>query len=413
MSREPRTLGVYSDGPLALVETADGERIAPDAADFPFLTFVCTVGLEFEATLLFGRVHGRVEANGRPLLPPSIVVEPLPFYESLLDVGQLVRAAPGTLRAFWRGLSNVDAVWVFGPHPFAFLLVAAAAVRRRRVVLGVRQDTLAYFRGRLPGARWKPALLAVRLWDVGFRCLGRCLSTTAVGDKLSQAYGEGRAGLLTMTVSLVRDADLVPAPPARDWTGTIELLTVGRIDREKNPLLLVDALAALRRQRPGRYRLVWVGTGPLEAAVRRRAEELGVGDVIEFAGFVPFGPELLERYRKAHLFVHVSLTEGVPAVLIEALASGTPVVATDVGGVAAMLDGGRLGLLVPPADLDALVAALVQAIEDAGGRDLRVREGLEAARAWTLDKQAERIARFIKGSAAENPIEQATGEATT
>ena len=88
MSREPRTLGVYSDGPLALVETADGERIAPDGADFPFLTFVCTVGLEFEATLLFGRVHGRVEANGRPLLPPSIVVEPLPFYESLLDVGQ-------------------------------------------------------------------------------------------------------------------------------------------------------------------------------------------------------------------------------------------------------------------------------------------------------------------------------------
>ena len=78
-----------------------------------------------------------------------------------------------------------------------------------------------------------------------------------------------------------------------------------------------------------------------------------------------------------------------------------------------MLDGGRLGLLVPPADVDALVAALVQAIEDAGGRDLRVREGLEAARAWTLDKQAERIARFIKGSAAENPIEQATGEATT
>ena len=205
--------------------------------------------------------------------------------------------------------------------------------------------------------------------------------------------------LLPMTVSLVRDADVVASPLERDWNGTIDLLTVGRIDREKNPLLLVEAVAVLEQKHPGRYRLAWAGMGPLEDAIRRRAAELGVSERIDLLGFVPFGSELLDRYRRAHVFVHVSFTEGVPAVLIEALASGTPVVATAVGGVTAALDHGRAGLLVPPANLDALVAALLSIANDQELRDRLVTHGLELARQYTLDVQTARIARFIRDSA--------------
>jgi glycosyltransferase involved in cell wall biosynthesis len=201
-----------------------------------------------------------------------------------------------------------------------------------------------------------------------------------------------------MKVSLVRDADIVDRPPERDWSAAIDLLTVGRIDQEKNPLLLVDALAALEEKHPGRYRLVWAGTGPLAAAVRRRAAELGVQDRLELLGFVPFGPDLLDRYRAAHVFVHVSLTEGLPAVLIEALASGTPIVATAVGGVPAALEHGAAGLLVPPRDVGALVRALVRLGEDAELRDRLAARGLTLARRLTLDSQAELIASFIKGA---------------
>jgi glycosyltransferase involved in cell wall biosynthesis len=394
----PRNLGIYNDGPFVLVEARDGPRVSPDPADFPFLTFACAVGNKFDSTVLFGRTGPCPDGDERLLLPREIDLVALPYYQSLLRLDQVVRATPGTARGFWRGLSRVDVVWIFGPHPFAFLLVGLALLRRRRVVLGVRQDTVAYFRGRLPSPRWKPALLAVRAWNAGFRGLARIINTTVVGDELSRRYGGERSGLLPMTVSLVRDADVVAEPPERDWTGTIELLSVGRIDQEKNPLLLVEAMASLARERPARYRLHWVGTGPLEDAVRRHATDLGVDEQIELLGFIPFGPELLERYRKAHVFVHVSLTEGVPAVLIEALASGTPVVATSVGGVAAALDQGRAGLLVPPADGLALVSALLRIVDDPDGRDRLIKRGLELARGYTLDTQAARVARFISGS---------------
>jgi glycosyltransferase involved in cell wall biosynthesis len=396
MARPPRRLGIYVDGPYAVVETPGGVRISPDAADFPFLTFACAVGSRFETTMLFGRTARADGAHAQLLLPEGVEIATLPAYESLRRLDQVLRASLGTVCGFWRGLSRVDAVWVFGPHPFSFVLVALALLRRKRVVLGVRQDTVAYFRGRLPSARWKPVLIAARLLDSSFRALARLLPTTVVGVELARRYGGERQKLLPITVSLVREADVVESPRARDWNGEIELLSVGRIDQEKNPLLLVDALAELERRFPGRYRLAWVGTGPLVEAVRHRAAALGISPRLQLLGFVPFGPGLIERYRQAHALVHVSLTEGLPAVLVEALASGTPVVATAVGGVPAALGHGDAGLLVPPDDLDALVAGVVRLSSEPELRDRRTMRGLALAHGLTLDAQAAGIARFIE-----------------
>jgi glycosyltransferase involved in cell wall biosynthesis len=302
------------------------------------------------------------------------------------------------MRGFWRGLSRVDAVWVFGPHPFSFLLVGLAALRGKRIVLGVRQDTVAYFGQRFPKGRWKPALVVVQAMQAGYRGLARLTRVTVVGSEIMRQYGGERPSVFPMTVSLARIEDVVLNTIERDWSGRIELLTVGRIDHEKNPHLVVEMIATLERVCPGRYHLTWVGTGPLEEAVRRRAADLEVGHCIEFRGFLPFGPELLRQYRQAHVFVHISLTEGVPAVVLEALASGTPVVGTDVGGVSAALEGGRAGVLVPPADRDALVAALLRITGDAQLRDRVVARGLELARDTTLDVQARRVAVFMRSA---------------
>lgn len=391
----PARLGVYQDGPFWLVPTPEGDRLGPDPADAPFLHFVTAVGAHFDSVTVFARIVTDGAVDERLLLPAAYRAAQLPDYGNLRRLPALARAALGSAATFWRGLRDVDIVWAFGPHPLQLVLVGLAVLRRKRVVLGVRQDTPAYFRARLPGPRWKPLLAALDGMDWLHRLAARRLGATVVGPDNLRRYARGGGRIREMSPSLVAAADVVVARPERDWSGEIGLLSVGRIDAEKNPLLLVEAVAELERRRPGRYRLTWVGSGPLADAVRRRAHELGLAGRIDFLGYVPFGPDLLDLYRRAHAFVHVSLTEGVPQVLVEALASGTPIVATDVGGVGGALEGGRLGLLVPPDDLAALVEAITRLSNEDALRSRLVDDGLEAARGRTLEAEAASVASFL------------------
>jgi len=382
-------LGIYVDDVYRV------DRTGVMSTDRAFLLFACEVGRRFQALSLFGRAV-RSEAPSDYVLPTAVTLVALPHYRDLKSARAIARASVGTARAMWRGLAGTDIVWVFGPHPFGFLLIALALARRRRVVLGVRQETLTYARNRMPGVgRWSPKLFGVRVLDASHRVLARRLPATLVGPAIVAQYGGERPTNLDMTVSLVPARILADSPREGGVDGRVELLTVGRLEVEKNPLLVVEMLAELEHRRPGRFRLTWIGRGALEPEVRRLAQQRGVEGLIELRGYVPFGPELLDLYRRVDIFVHVSWTEGVPQVLIEALACATPIVATAVGGVSRTLEEGRSGLLVPPGDRHALVEAVERLADDATLRHAMAERGLERASRLTLEAQTERVARFI------------------
>ncbi|MER3408618.1 MAG: hypothetical protein C4306_00585 [Thermoleophilia bacterium] len=387
-------LGLYVDVSYRAVRTREGCRYSTDRA---FLLFACRVGSRFRSLAVFGR-REEASVHADYILPTDVSLVALPHYESLRRVSAVARVALGTAAAFWRGLDRVDAVWVFGPHPLGIALVLLALLRRKRVVLGIRQDTMAYYRARLPSPAWAPALLLVTVLDAAYRLLARRVPATIVGEEAARRYGGPRPGLLVMSVSLVPETAVVEGALERDWSGTIELLSVGRLEPEKAPLLAVEALAALERRLPGRFRLTWIGRGSLEKAVRERARALGVAGQLDLPGYIPFGHELLERYRRAHLLVHTAVTEGLPQVLLEAHASALPVVATDVGSVRSALDGGAAGLVVPPGDREALAEAVLRLVEDANLRARLVERGLELARERTLEREAARAAAFIAGA---------------
>jgi glycosyltransferase involved in cell wall biosynthesis len=173
------------------------------------------------------------------------------------------------------------------------------------------------------------------------------------------------------------------------------LLSVGRLDAEKNPLLLADALAQLRAQDP-RWRLVVCGSGSMESALAERLDALGVGAHAELRGYVPF-ERLGGLYRESHAFLHVSWTEGFPQVILEAFAAGLPVVATDVGGIAETV--GDAVLLIPPGDAACAAAAVARVADDPAVRARLVQAGLHWAEQRTLESETHRVAAFIVAGA--------------
>jgi colanic acid/amylovoran biosynthesis glycosyltransferase len=138
----------------------------------------------------------------------------------------------------------------------------------------------------------------------------------------------------------------------------LEILTVARLHPEKGIEHGLRAVAALIARRPRaevRYRIV--GDGEDRDRLDALVEELGLSEVVDFLGPLPT-PDVIAWMRAAHVFLLPSLAEATPTVLLEAQATGLPVLATDVGGVRDIVPPGA-GFLVPAADPDALADKLM------------------------------------------------------
>lgn len=376
-------LAVYLD----YLHRREGGRVyAPRA----FALFVAGLRREFDAVVVAGRVDPEPGRSHYPV-PPDLGFVEMPHYASAADPRELVRVMHGALRRWNAVLTETDVVWVLGPQGLALPLVLLALLRRKRVVLGVRQDLPAYARSRHPQRRAVHA--AADLLDAAFRGLSRIVPAIVVGPALAARYSHGRE-VLPVTISLVAEQDIDDPPVKRDWDSERIVISVGRLEEEKNPLLLADILARLRAA-DRRWRLVICGEGPLEGALRERLAALGVADAAELRGYLSLQDGLRDAYREAHAFLHVSRTEGLPQVLFEAFAAGLPVVATAVGSVAQ--SAGDAALLIEPDDAGAAADRLAELAGDERLRERLVAAGTARVRAHTLENELRSTAGFLKG----------------
>lgn len=340
---------------------------------------------------LIGRLDPAPEPYAYPV-PDGVEFTALPFYASLarplVAAGALLRGA-GRL---WRALDDVDVVWVLGPNPLAVVLAVAGLARRRRVVLGVRQDMRSYARRRHPDRR--AIAWAADALEAAFRLLARVCPVVVVGVELGESYRRARA-LHVLHVSLVHDEAVVDEGPADriDFSGRV--LSVGRLDAEKNPLLLAAVMADLRRDAEPCWRIDVYGDGPLAAALGQALAAAGSANRATLHGYVPADAGLLGAYAQADALLHVSWTEGMPQVLLEAFAARLPVVATAVGGVPAF--AGDAALLIGPGDAGAAAAALRRLAAEPELRRRLADRGTEVVRRHTLEAEAAGLTAFLAG----------------
>lgn len=160
--------------------------------------------------------------------------------------------------------------------------------------------------------------------------------------------------------------DVPPQQRAEPADSPAHVLMVARLERPKDPLLALDALAQLRDV-PWRFTLV--GDGPMRSAVEARIEKHRLRDRVSLPGVVGDVPQ---RLADAQLFLLASRREGLPLSVLEAMRAGLPVVATDAGGVCEAVEDGVTGFVTPRDDTAALRDALRALLTDAA---LRTRMG--------------------------------------
>lgn len=227
------------------------------------------------------------------------------------------------------------------------------------------------------------ALIAARVFPItmsftvhGFGELhdpvGTCLAKRIEGALFVRSvsrYGRGQLMLSCdrnqwsklLYVPLGIDASKFIPRPNRSVSSQPRLLCVGRLSPEKGQGLLLEAVAALRAEgRPLHLKLV--GDGPDRPWLERRAAELGLSSTVEFAGWVD-PTQIRAIYNEAEVFVLPSLAEGVPVVLMEAMAMQLPCVAPRIGGIPELIEDGVDGILFAGGDIDDLTQQLRSLIE--------------------------------------------------
>ena len=188
-------------------------------------------------------------------------------------------------------------------------------------------------------------------------------------------------------------AEVPPIPKYIDNKRNI--LFLGRQEKRKGLPYLLEAYARLKRERPD-IRLIVVGPdGGMRAACERYVRQNRLEDVV-FAGFVPY-EELPRYYKTADVYCAPNTGhESFGIVLLEAMAAGTPIVASNIGGFADVVEDGVEGVLVPPRDADALASAMDRLLSDAALREEMGRAGTLRAAPYAWDKVSGQVLDYYR-----------------
>ena len=229
------------------------------------------------------------------------------------------------------------------------------------------------------------------------------VTCTAAGRARLDALAPGRVELVYHGL----DRGLFAAPSTfgsrRDGTDPrdpVRLLAVGRFQPKKGYATLLDAVARVQAA----VTLTVVGYGPLETALRARAEALGLAARVTWAGALD-QPAVRARYRASDLLLLASEVaadgdrDGLPNVVVEALSQGLPVVATRAGAIPELVADGIHGRLVPPGDAVAFGAAIEELARDPDARHRMGAAGIQrVAAGWDLETGAERLHALLRAT---------------
>jgi glycosyltransferase involved in cell wall biosynthesis len=222
-------------------------------------------------------------------------------------------------------------------------------------------------------------------WSAHLWCRRLIVVSTLLRDEIATWFGLPLSKVLAIPNGI--DTARFRPPPGFDpeakkrelLRGNYRMVTnVARLMPQKGQRYLIEAAAQLTPTMPD-VRFLMVGDGALRAELEDLALAHGVADAFVFPGIRTDIPEILAA---SDLFVLPSLWEGLPLSLLEAMAAGCPVIATDVGGVSEVLHHQETGLLVPPADVQALAAAMADCLD----HPERARERAATAEAMVAHK---------------------------
>ncbi len=257
------------------------------------------------------------------------------------------------LLALWRGIGQAQVVHVFANSGWAWHLLAAPALRVAQL-RGV--PAIVNYRGGQADEFFAAAPRHV------LRALSKATQRITPSAFLVRVFA--KHGLKADVVPNIIDLSRFKARPQRDAGDAPHLVVTRNLEAIYDIGTALRAFVLVRARRPA-ARLTVAGTGPELAALQALAGTLGVSAAVHFAGRID-NADMAKLYVGADLVLNPSTADNMPISILEALASGVPVISTDAGGIPDLVQHERTALLVSVGDANAMGQAALRLLDDAG-----------------------------------------------
>ena len=314
-------------------------------------------------------------------LVPTNAPYRLPFVGRVRMLRAPFRLLPYVL-SLWKVTAASDVVHLMANSGWSWHLVAVPAIwvahlRGVPVIVNYRGGEAAEFLDR-SGAlvRWS------------MRRASRLAVPSGFLEQVFTRHGM-QCGVLPNVVDLSRFRPRPPRVP-----GSCRALVARNLEPLYDNATALRAFVQVLARYPGGT-LTLAGIGPEETRLKALAAELGIAHRVEFTGRLE-SEAMAALYRQSDLLLNPSRADNLPNSLLEAWASGVPVVSTDVGGIPFMAQDGRTALLVPPGRPDAMAGAALRVLDDAALWHSLAQAGLEEAQRYTWARVAPRLAALYR-----------------
>jgi phosphatidyl-myo-inositol dimannoside synthase len=382
------TLGILYHMPFW--RAADGSLWESEGS---FARYVDSLAPYFDQVILSVPVFDQPQPSGSRVRSSNVSLAPLPYFPGPRQFYPRLPAMLGRLRAW---VDQCDVIHLRVPSPAAIFAFQAARARHKPVFLLVVGDYAAL----LPHLGYRGVKKALFGAYVGFeewalRHMTTRALTFANGAALREKHERQGARVIETRTTTLSSDDIATRADTCDRL-QIRLLTVSRIDPRKGLRALPSLIAGLAAAGINAASDIigppigLIGDSERDA-IQAAAIEAGVGDRVNLPGPIALD-RLMAQYREYDLFVLPTRPgEGIPRVLLEAMAAGLPVVTTRVAGISSLITHEENGLLIDEAAPEQLMAAVRRLIETPALRQRLIQGGYATARAHTLERQAAHV----------------------
>lgn len=316
----------------------NGDIFSPSGFGDGFWTRYCNV---FDNVIVIARVEDVYHPNDSWSKVSQTNVTFIGIH-SYVGLGQLLASLPSVIKSISRATNGIDAFILRLPGTLATMMIPhlVGFSSKKYFAVELVGDPVDVFKAGIAG-KLGPVIGGVFAMSTKFLCM-RAEAVSYVTEHTLQQRYPSDVNSLSMSFSSVElhQNDYVRCPRSISPSGTLKLLCVASLEVPYKGIdILISAVASLKDKLPLDLKIV--GEGRLRSDFERQVVKLGVSSIIEFKGRLD-RDDVLTLMRTCDLYIQPSLTEGLPRSIIEAMASGAPVIASNVGGIPELVDSTEL-----------------------------------------------------------------------